>query len=97
LQQWGRTLLNLPGQLDLVLNRAGQGDLEFRISPDREWRRSMQRLDTGLSRLLWGVGASALLLAGVILGVNDQAGIGRWLCGGAGLALLRVLWLGRKL
>ena len=40
---------------------------EFRVSPDREWRQAMQRLDTGVNRLLWGVGGSALLLAGVDL------------------------------
>jgi predicted unusual protein kinase regulating ubiquinone biosynthesis (AarF/ABC1/UbiB family) len=97
LDRWGRTLLSLPGQLDLALSRAIQGDMEFRVGPDREWRRTMQRIDVGLNRLLWGVLGSALLLAGVALGVNDQGDAARWLYGGAGLALLRTLWLGRKL
>jgi predicted unusual protein kinase regulating ubiquinone biosynthesis (AarF/ABC1/UbiB family) len=95
--QWGQTLLGLPGQLNLVLNKTAQGDLEFRVGPDWEWRHAMQRLDTGLSRLLWGVGGSASLLTGVLLGINGQADVARWFYGGAGLALLRVLWLGRKL
>jgi predicted unusual protein kinase regulating ubiquinone biosynthesis (AarF/ABC1/UbiB family) len=95
--QWGRTLLRLPGQLDLVLSKSAQGQLEFRVSPDREWRQAMQRLDTDVNRLLWGLGGTALLLAGVILGVNGQTDIARLLYGGAGLALLRIVWLGRKL
>jgi predicted unusual protein kinase regulating ubiquinone biosynthesis (AarF/ABC1/UbiB family) len=94
--QWGRTVLGLPGQLDLVLNKSAKGELEFRVSPDREWRQAMRRLDTGVDRLLWGVGASALLLAGVILGVNGQTEVARWFYGGAGVALLRLAWLGRR-
>jgi hypothetical protein len=94
--QWGRTVWGLPAQLQVLLNKSAQGDLEFRVSPDREWRQATQRIDTDLTRLLWGVGGSALLLAGVVLGVNGQADVARWLYGGAGLALLRVVWLGRK-
>jgi predicted unusual protein kinase regulating ubiquinone biosynthesis (AarF/ABC1/UbiB family) len=94
--QWGRTVLGLPGQLDLVLNKSAQGELEFRVSPDREWRQAMRRLDKGVDRLLWGVGASALLLAGVIFGVNGQVEVARWFYGGAGLAFLRLAWLGRR-
>jgi len=95
--EWGRTVLGLPRQLDLVLNKSAQGDLEFRVSPDREWRDAMRRLDTGVDRLLWGVGASALLLTGVILGVNGQTEAARWFYGGAALALLRLAWLGRRI
>ena len=95
--EWGRTVLGLPGQLHMVLNKSAQGDLEFRVSPDREWRQAMRRLDTGVDRLLWGVGGSALLLAGVILGVNGQTEVARWFYGGAGLALLRLVWLGRRI
>lgn len=95
--RWGRTLLGLPDQLHVVLNKSAQGSLEFRVGPDREWRQAMQRLDTGLGRLSWAVGGSALLLAGAIFGVNGQADVARWFYGGAGLALLRLLWLGRKL
>lgn len=97
IDRWGRTLLSLPGQLDLVLSKTAQGDLEVRVAPGREWQRAMQRLDVGLARLLWGVGASALLLSGVVFGANGQADVARWFYGGAGLALLRLLWLGRKL
>ncbi len=97
LNQWGRTLFSLPGQLDLVLSKTAQGDLEFRVIPDREWRRLMLRIDVGLNRLLWGMGSSALLVAGVILGVNGQADVARWFYGGAGLAFLRLLLLRRKL
>jgi len=95
--RWGRTLLGLPDQLHVVLNKSAQGNLEFRVGPDREWRQAMQRLDTGLSRLLWAMSGGALLLAGAIFGVNDQTEVARWFYGGAGLALLRLLWLGRKL
>ncbi len=56
----------------------------------------MQRLDTDLNRVVWGTGGSALLLAGVILGVNGQAEVARWLYAGAGVAFLRVMWLGRR-
>jgi predicted unusual protein kinase regulating ubiquinone biosynthesis (AarF/ABC1/UbiB family) len=94
--QWGRTVLGLPSQLQMVLSKSADGDLEFRVHPDREWRRAMHRLDTDLSRLVWGTGGSALLLAGVILGVNGQADVARLLYAGAGVALLRVMWLGRK-
>jgi predicted unusual protein kinase regulating ubiquinone biosynthesis (AarF/ABC1/UbiB family) len=97
ISQWGRTLLGLPAQLNLVLSKSAQGDLEFHVGPDREWRQAMQRLDVGLSRLLWGVSGSALLLAGVILGVNGQSDVARWFYGGAGLTFLRLFWLGRKL
>jgi predicted unusual protein kinase regulating ubiquinone biosynthesis (AarF/ABC1/UbiB family) len=95
--RWTRTLLGLPDQLQVVLNKSAQGNLEFRVGPDREWRQAMQRLDTGLGRLLWAVSGSALLLAGAIFGVNGQTEVARWFYGGAGLALLRLLWLGRKL
>jgi predicted unusual protein kinase regulating ubiquinone biosynthesis (AarF/ABC1/UbiB family) len=95
--RWGRTLLGLPDQLHVVLNKSAQGNLEFRVGPDREWRQAMQRLDTGLGRLVWAVGGSALLLAGAIFGVNGETDVARWFYGGAGLALLRLLWLGRKL
>jgi predicted unusual protein kinase regulating ubiquinone biosynthesis (AarF/ABC1/UbiB family) len=95
--QWGRTVLGLPGQLHLVLNKSAQGDLEFRVGPDREWRQAMQRIDTGLNRLLWVVGGSSLLLSGVVLGVNGHADVARWFYGGAALALLRLMWSGRKL
>lgn len=94
--QWGRTVLSLPGQLQLMLNKSVEGDLEFRVHPDRDWRQAMQRLDTDLNRVLWGMGGSALLLAGVLLGVNGQADVARWLYAGAGAALLRIMWLGRK-
>jgi predicted unusual protein kinase regulating ubiquinone biosynthesis (AarF/ABC1/UbiB family) len=94
--QWGRTVWGLPAQLQVLLNKSAQGDLEFRVSPDREWRQATQRIDTDLTRLLWGMGGSALLLTGVVLGVNGQADVARWLYGGAGLALLRVVWLGRQ-
>jgi predicted unusual protein kinase regulating ubiquinone biosynthesis (AarF/ABC1/UbiB family) len=94
--QWGRTVLGLPTQLHTVLSKSVQGELEFRVNPDREWRQTMQRLDTDLTRLLWGMGGSALLVAGVLLGVNGQADVARWFYGGAGLAILRVVWLGRR-
>lgn len=95
--EWIRTLASLPGQLNLVLSKSAQGDLEFRVSPDREWRQAMQRFDTNMNRLLWGVGGSALLLTGAILSVNGQTDVSRLFYGGAGLALLRLAWLGRKL
>ena len=94
--QWGQTLLSLPGQLDLTLNKAAQGELYFRVGPDREWRQAMRRLDVAMSRLLWGVGGSALLLGGVVLGVNGQADTARWFYAGTGIASLRLLWLGRR-
>jgi predicted unusual protein kinase regulating ubiquinone biosynthesis (AarF/ABC1/UbiB family) len=95
--RWGRNVLGLPGQLHQVLNKSVQGNLEFRVSPDREWRQAMQRLDTGLNRLLWGMGGSTMLLAGVILGVNGQTDVARWFYGGAGFALVRLVWSGRRL
>ena len=90
-------LLSLPEQLDVVLNKTAQGELKFRMGPDREWRRAMRRLDVALNRLLWGVSGGILLLAGVILGVNGQVQTARWFYGGAGLVWLRSLWLGRRL
>jgi predicted unusual protein kinase regulating ubiquinone biosynthesis (AarF/ABC1/UbiB family) len=95
--QWGRTVLGLPEQLELILTKSAQGDLEFRVSPSREWRQSMQRLDAGLNRLVWGVSGSALLIAAVIFGVNGQADTARWFYGGAAITLLRLMWLGRRL
>jgi predicted unusual protein kinase regulating ubiquinone biosynthesis (AarF/ABC1/UbiB family) len=96
-ERWGRVLLGLPDQLNLVLSKTARGELEFRTGPNREWRQAMRRLDVALNRLLWGVGGSALLLAGVILDVTGRADVSRWFYGGAGLALLRLFWLGRKL
>jgi predicted unusual protein kinase regulating ubiquinone biosynthesis (AarF/ABC1/UbiB family) len=95
--QWGRTLATLPFQLDAVLDKTAQGELRFRVGPDREWQRAVRRLDVALERLLWGVGGSASLLGGVILSVNGQAEAARWFYAGAGTALLRLLWLGRRL
>jgi predicted unusual protein kinase regulating ubiquinone biosynthesis (AarF/ABC1/UbiB family) len=95
--QWGRTMLGLPGQLNQVLGKAVQGELEFRTGPDREWQRAMRRLDLALNRLLWGVGGSTLLLSGVVLSASGQPDVSRWFFGAAGLTLLRLWWLGRKL
>jgi predicted unusual protein kinase regulating ubiquinone biosynthesis (AarF/ABC1/UbiB family) len=92
----GGTLSRLPDQLTLVLEKTAQGDLKVRVGPDREWRQAMQRLDVSVTRLLWATGGSALLLGGVILGVNGEAEVARWFYGGAGLALLRLVWLGRR-
>jgi predicted unusual protein kinase regulating ubiquinone biosynthesis (AarF/ABC1/UbiB family) len=95
LEQWGRLLLGLPNQLDLVLNKTVQGDLRFRTSPDREWRQAVNQLDSSINRLLWVVGGSALLLSGVISGVNGETEVAFLFYGGAGLSLLRVLWFRR--
>ena len=56
----------------------------------------MQRLDVGLTRLLWGVGGGALLLTGAILGMDGQTDVARWFYGGAALALVRIARLGRR-
>jgi predicted unusual protein kinase regulating ubiquinone biosynthesis (AarF/ABC1/UbiB family) len=96
-ERWTRTLFGLPGQIDLVLTKTAQGKLELRVGPDWEGRQAVQRVEVAMNRLLWGVGGSALLLSGVILGVNGQTDVARWLYGGAGVALLRLLWLGRRL
>jgi predicted unusual protein kinase regulating ubiquinone biosynthesis (AarF/ABC1/UbiB family) len=95
-ERWTRTLFGLPGQIDLVLTKTAQGKLELRVGPDWEGRQAVQRVEVALDRLLWGIGGSALLLSGVILGVNGQTDVARWLYGGAGAALLRLLWLGRR-
>jgi len=96
-ERWTRMLFGLPGQIDLVLTKTAQGKLELRVGPDWEGRQMMQRVEIALDRLLWGISGSALLLSGVILGANGQTDVARWLYGGAGAALLRLLWLGRRL
>jgi predicted unusual protein kinase regulating ubiquinone biosynthesis (AarF/ABC1/UbiB family) len=95
--EWGRTLFGLPDQLKLVLDKTAQGSLELRLGPNRELRQRMERIDVGLSRLLWGIGGGALLLSGAILGSSGQIDLARWFFGGAGLALVRLIWLSRKL
>ena len=94
--QWGRTVWSLPAQLERVLDKAVHDDLQLRVTPDPAWQRTIHQLDAGLTRLLWGLIGSALLVSAVILGVNGQASAARWFYGGAGLTLLRLLWLGRK-
>jgi predicted unusual protein kinase regulating ubiquinone biosynthesis (AarF/ABC1/UbiB family) len=95
--EWGQILLRLPGDLRTVLKMTTEGDLKAQVTPDKEWRQSMHRLDVGLNRLLWGVGGSALLISGVVLSTNQQADLAYWFLGGAGLALVRLIWLGRRL
>ncbi len=96
-ERWTRTLFGLPGQIHLVLTKTAQGKIELRVGPDWEGRRAVQRVEIAMSRLLWSMGGSALLLSGVVLGVNGQTDLARWLYGGAGIALVRLFWLGRKL
>ncbi len=94
--QWSRALLSLPAQLDTILKQTVQGELGLRVAPNQEWRKEIRRLDVALNRLLWGIAGSALLLSGVLLGVNGQNDAAHWLYAGAGMTLLRLLWLGRK-
>jgi predicted unusual protein kinase regulating ubiquinone biosynthesis (AarF/ABC1/UbiB family) len=60
-------LLSLPRRLQSLLTRAEQESLVVHAAPSPETRRALERLDRGVRRLTWTIGAAALLLSGALL------------------------------
>ncbi len=84
-----RPLVTLPIKLEGLLDQASRGELALRMAPDRSLEDRMRRMERATGRLLWGLVGSALLLAGTVLFVSDEAALG---VVGWGLAGISVLW-----
>lgn len=84
-----RLLFDLPRRVDDFLIRAERGGLTVQTALAPETKRVIQRLERSLQRLAWMVVSAALLLAGVLLHLNQpETPYGRWMAGLAGLSFL---------
>jgi len=87
---WGRKLIVLPARLDSALSRLERGDLAVVARPSPEQKRQAQQLNAALNRLTGGLLFAALLMAGAVLYVNGQWGLGAT---GWALAAAALLWM----
>jgi predicted unusual protein kinase regulating ubiquinone biosynthesis (AarF/ABC1/UbiB family) len=72
----GRTTLSLPNQADTFLSRALSGQLELRAQLSASSTNDLRRIENSVSRLIWAVTFSALLVCGTVLTVNAFAIMG---------------------
>jgi predicted unusual protein kinase regulating ubiquinone biosynthesis (AarF/ABC1/UbiB family) len=63
----GKSMWQIPGELEQVLNRAKQGALTVQVSLSPQTRRAIRRIDSSVHRFAWMIIAAALLLSGVNL------------------------------
>jgi predicted unusual protein kinase regulating ubiquinone biosynthesis (AarF/ABC1/UbiB family) len=87
----GRTTLSLPNQADAFLSRALSGQLELRAQLSASSTNDLRRIENSVSRLIWAVTFSALLVCGTVLTVNAFAIMGVVCFVLAGLAFVRLL------
>jgi len=84
-----RLSLQLPTRVDQFITQAQRGELTLQVSLATDAARSLRRLERSVDRLAWGVVFASLLIAGILLRLNEGPG---WLSTGlfvaAGLALL---------
>ncbi len=102
-RQWlgelGRILqatLALPGQMQRFIQQAERGELEFRIDASGDLQQAVNRLETAMDRLVWGVIFAALLLTGALFYTNDLIQATTWSLAASVFPLLRLLWPRRK-
>ncbi len=89
----GRHALNIPTNLDHVLDKAKQGTLAVQVSLSPETRKAIKRIDLSVKRFSWMVLAAGLLVSGVNLYIarHITAGLACNI-----LAVLVFMWGNRK-
>ena len=63
----GKSVWQIPGELEQVLSRAKQGALAVQVSLSPQTRRAIRRIDSSVHRFAWMLVAAALLVSGVNL------------------------------
>jgi predicted unusual protein kinase regulating ubiquinone biosynthesis (AarF/ABC1/UbiB family) len=63
----GKSVWQIPGELEQVLNRAKQGALAVQVSLSPQTRRAILHIDSSVRRFAWMIIAAALLISGVNL------------------------------
>ncbi|MDJ0784392.1 MAG: AarF/UbiB family protein [Desulfosarcinaceae bacterium] len=63
----GKSMWQIPGELEQVLSRAKQGALAVQVSLSPQTRRAIRRIDSSVHRFAWMLIAAALLVSGVNL------------------------------
>jgi predicted unusual protein kinase regulating ubiquinone biosynthesis (AarF/ABC1/UbiB family) len=63
----GKSVWQIPGELEQVLSRAKQGALAVQVSLSPQTRRAIHRIDSSVRRFAWMIIAAALLVSGVNL------------------------------
>lgn len=86
-----RLTIQLPGQLDAVLSRTLNGELEVTTQLSRQSSGDLRRLEGSVSRLTWAIVFAALLVCGTLLLIS-QITAGAAICYVLGaLALIRMM------
>lgn len=67
----GRTVIQLPVQMDQVFSRALNGQLELRTQFSQQSTDEIRKIQGGLSRLTWAIVFAAALGCGTLFAVND--------------------------
>jgi predicted unusual protein kinase regulating ubiquinone biosynthesis (AarF/ABC1/UbiB family) len=84
-----RTMWMMPARLDRLLTQAERGELATIASLAPNAERMLRRMERSLERLTWGVIFTSLLIAGVLLRLNEgPSWMSTTLLAAAGLALL---------
>jgi predicted unusual protein kinase regulating ubiquinone biosynthesis (AarF/ABC1/UbiB family) len=63
----GKSVWQIPGELEQVLSRAKQGALAVQVSLSPQTRRAIRHIDNSVHRFAWMIIAAALLISGVNL------------------------------
>jgi predicted unusual protein kinase regulating ubiquinone biosynthesis (AarF/ABC1/UbiB family) len=69
----GKSVWQIPGELEQVLNRAKQGALAVQVSLSPQTRRAIRHIDHSVHRFAWMLVAAGLLVSGVNLYIADKA------------------------
>lgn len=70
----GKSVWQIPGELEQVLSRAKQGALAVQVSLSPQTRRAIRRIDNSVHRFAWMLVAAGLLVSGVNLYIADKVG-----------------------
>lgn len=87
-----RLALSLPGRADRVLTMAERGELTVQMPLLDLHVRQLARTQRRTNALIV---FAALLIAGAVVRTSD-AGLGAWLMGASGVALVWAMWVGRR-